>query len=197
VFSLTISRERPSILAALLVTILSSHFKSPILYLSNFMSSRRSLYWLSPFLRVVCSILIFSYSKASSSLRRISCVPRISLSFYTSRYCFFCTSFCLSASFTVCSRDAMHWSAILYLTSKSFICCLCCVSMLFRASISLLFSARSWTPFVHTMSFCSISSLSWEIWWAAILNLRLSSATSSCASNKFLEYRLRSDLTAS
>ena len=72
-----------STLATLLVRMARSRRIFLISSLRMRISSRRCEYWTSPLLSVECCILTFSYSRASSSLRRISCAPRMSLSLMT------------------------------------------------------------------------------------------------------------------
>mmetsp|Transcript_23941 Transcript_23941/g.66473 ORF Transcript_23941/g.66473 Transcript_23941/m.66473 type:complete len:221 (-) Transcript_23941:1596-2258(-) len=175
----------------------SSRLRSFSLIFSTRISFRRSLYWICPLFRVLCWILIFSYRRASSSLRRISCVPRMSRSLMTMSYSFFCRRRSWSASLMMWLSFSISdfWLAIA--VSASLICCLALFSSNRRLSFS--FSTFMWSKcsFTSARSLALISSFSCSIWWLMILNLRFISWISSCASIKFLLYRFLSERTAS
>mmetsp|Transcript_148055 Transcript_148055/g.258772 ORF Transcript_148055/g.258772 Transcript_148055/m.258772 type:complete len:212 (+) Transcript_148055:1-636(+) len=172
-------------------------FSSWICSRSMRMSPSRSRYWISPLFRVDCWMRIFSYSRASSSLRRMSCVPRMSRSFITWLSFFFC----LARS---ASQSAMIWLSWLISWSRPWI--LRCWDSFwpFRYWISPFRVSTSFSVFfcakcssTRAFSLVAISSFSWSIWWFMILNFRFISLISSWASIRFFEYRFRSDRTAS
>mmetsp|Transcript_34002 Transcript_34002/g.74901 ORF Transcript_34002/g.74901 Transcript_34002/m.74901 type:complete len:276 (-) Transcript_34002:1784-2611(-) len=104
---------------------------------SSRMSSMRSPYCTSPFFKALCCMRSFSYSRASSSLRRISCVPSMSLSLITLSYSFLCARASSSilrrvevrflSSFSCCrtsswlpERESLVRSSLVLVTSMSF-----------------------------------------------------------------------------
>mmetsp|Transcript_22908 Transcript_22908/g.56766 ORF Transcript_22908/g.56766 Transcript_22908/m.56766 type:complete len:202 (+) Transcript_22908:926-1531(+) len=144
-----------------------------------------------------CWILIFSYSNASSSLRRMSCVPRMSRSLMTTLYSFFWRSRSWSASLMMWLSFSVSAFWLEMADSASLICCSALLSS--KRSDSFSFSTFMWSKcsLTSARSLALISSLSCSIWWFIILNLRFISWISSCASMRFLLYKLRSDRTAS
>mmetsp|Transcript_22332 Transcript_22332/g.44987 ORF Transcript_22332/g.44987 Transcript_22332/m.44987 type:complete len:251 (-) Transcript_22332:136-888(-) len=181
------SLRSTSMLEVCCLSMCSLRFRSLILSFSIRMSSSRSRYCTSPLFSVDCWILIFSYSSASSSLRRISCVPRMSRSLITWSYSFFIAARSVSAS-------EMMWFSLLIsdacpaiVSSPSRTLSRSSLSSLRRASSSRSTFLCSKCSFTSAWSFACISSLSCSIWWFMILNLRFISSISSCASIRFFE----------
>mmetsp|Transcript_12291 Transcript_12291/g.30039 ORF Transcript_12291/g.30039 Transcript_12291/m.30039 type:complete len:279 (+) Transcript_12291:616-1452(+) len=181
------SRLSTSMLATLDLRMCSSRFKSLSLILSTRISLSRSRYWIWPLDSVDCWILIFSYSSASSSLRRMSCVPRMSRSLTTMSYSFFCRMRSWSASLMMWFSFSISAFWLLMAVSASLICCLALFSSMRSASFS--FSTFMWSKcsLTSARSLAEISSLSCSIWCCMILNLRFISWISSCDSIRFLE----------
>mmetsp|Transcript_8658 Transcript_8658/g.18385 ORF Transcript_8658/g.18385 Transcript_8658/m.18385 type:complete len:241 (+) Transcript_8658:1169-1891(+) len=175
----------------------SSRLRSFSLILSTRISFRRSRYWICPLDRVLCWILIFSYNSASSSLRRMSCVPRMSRSLTTMSYSFFWRMRSWSASLMMWFSFSISAFCEPMAVSASLICCFALLSSMRSPSFS--FSTFMWSKcsLTSARSLAVISSLSCSIWCCMILNLRFISWISSCASIRFLLYRLRSARTAS
>ena len=177
--------------------IVSSRCMSRTLSRSTRTSCTRAAYCASPLRSVLIWILSFSYSSASSSLRRMSCVPRMSRSLMTWSYSLRCVSASSSMRRIMLASRRISASC-LWMTSSfdsssrrmreiSLRICSHCFSTFWCANDS----------FTSASSFAAISSLSCSIWWFMILNLRFISAISSCASIRFFEYRLRSERTDS
>mmetsp|Transcript_10714 Transcript_10714/g.35503 ORF Transcript_10714/g.35503 Transcript_10714/m.35503 type:complete len:265 (-) Transcript_10714:1508-2302(-) len=151
-------------------------------------SSRLSRYAHSPRESVCCCSLTFSYSSASSSLRRTSWVLRMSRSCSATSY-----------SRTCCSLSVPAWSIMLLRLASSDLRLRRLTSELpvrFRSRpssplrLSLHFCARACSicSLMKAWSFALTSSLSWSTWWCTILNLRFISARSSCVSTRLFEY---------
>ena len=144
-----------------------------------------------------CCSLIFSYSAESSSLRRMSCVPRMSRSLTTTSNSFCCLERSASASL-------MIWLSLATSALNSFSSRAMSSSFLSVLLSSSRRDSRSCTTFIFSkcsrtsdVSLVWISSLSCSIWRVITLNLRFISAISSCDSIKFFAYRFRSERTAS
>mmetsp|Transcript_11850 Transcript_11850/g.37909 ORF Transcript_11850/g.37909 Transcript_11850/m.37909 type:complete len:691 (-) Transcript_11850:385-2457(-) len=191
------SRFRPSSCDTWCLAICKARRRSFTLSLRMRISASRSLYCASPFLSVDCWILSFSYSSASSSLRRMSCVPKMSRSLMTWSYSLRCASASVSIlaimwlSFSFSAACFSMVPSALMRSARMRLSCFLSLSMSF---------CRFWCAsdsLTSALSLSEISSLSCSIWWFMILNLRRISAISSCASIRFLLYRLRSLRTAS
>mmetsp|Transcript_67708 Transcript_67708/g.181072 ORF Transcript_67708/g.181072 Transcript_67708/m.181072 type:complete len:279 (+) Transcript_67708:249-1085(+) len=180
------SLRSTSKLAVCCLSMASLRLRSPILSRSIRMSSSRSRYCTSPLLSVDCWILIFSYSSASSSLRRISCVPRMSLSLITWSYSFLSAARSWSASVMMWLSllISLAWPEMVSSPSRTFF--LSSLSSFLRLSSSRSTRLCSKCSLTSAVSLAVISSLSCSIWWFMILNLRFISSISSCASMRFL-----------
>mmetsp|Transcript_88664 Transcript_88664/g.248091 ORF Transcript_88664/g.248091 Transcript_88664/m.248091 type:complete len:208 (+) Transcript_88664:631-1254(+) len=160
-------------------------------------SSNRLRYCVSPFRSVLSWILIFSYSKDSSSFRLMSWVPRMFRSLVTASNSLRWFWRSISVWRIVASSSLMAcWFRST--TSCAFFCCL-----LWLSNFSLVFSVSfvlfcSWMCcMVMALSFSLISSFDCSIWWYMTLNFFRISAISSNDSDKFLEYKFLSVRTAS
>eukprot|EP00001_Collodictyon_triciliatum_P026937 04906_6 len=125
-----------SMLDVCCLSMCSFRFRSLIFSFSIRMSSSRSRYWTSPLLSVDCCILIFSYSSASSSLRLINCVPRMSRSLMTWSYSFFIAARSVSASLMMWFSFVISAACPVMVSSPSCTFCLSSVSSLLRLSNS-------------------------------------------------------------
>mmetsp|Transcript_24863 Transcript_24863/g.43473 ORF Transcript_24863/g.43473 Transcript_24863/m.43473 type:complete len:208 (-) Transcript_24863:475-1098(-) len=173
------SRFRSPIALLPVLATRSSRSRSTALSFMALRSRRRPAYCASPLRSVLAWILSFSYSSASSSLRRMSCVPRMSRSFTTWSY---------SLRWPRASSSSRRIMAASRRTSASCLCTVssCCSSSRRRRpfssrSASLAFSARSRSKcsFTSAWSLPVISSFSWSIWWFITLNRRRISLISS------------------
>ena len=99
--SLCTSRFRTSMEPTECFSTPSSRFRSLSLIFSTRSSLSLSWYWIWPFAKMDASILIFSYSSASSSFLRMSWVPRMSRPLTTPASSFSCLPIAASDSLMI------------------------------------------------------------------------------------------------
>mmetsp|Transcript_96653 Transcript_96653/g.189833 ORF Transcript_96653/g.189833 Transcript_96653/m.189833 type:complete len:242 (+) Transcript_96653:317-1042(+) len=159
-----ISRFKLSTFVTCVFAAATSDFALRMSALSLLISFRRSWYCASPFWSVLCWILIFSYRSASSSLRRMSCAPKMSRSPSTPSSSFCWANRSCSASWIELSSffSSVRWVSTMIMRFFTRFCAFSFDS--FSFSLSFIKSFFLKCPRTTRWSFSRISSFNAVVW---------------------------------